>query len=675
MRWRAFWYKESLDEDTEDTDASDPNEYYKFPSKRFAPPCDKLVAFEEDFFTMVKSIKFREPHGEFQRSLRKDINMFKNSEKIITFSDKTNNLYGLEQDDYKKILKENITRDYKKCDEGIVDKINAEASDLIRSNSIKGKVPKFEESDAFISIKDHKDQFPTSIPCRLINPAKTHIGKISKLILDKINQQIRVKANLTQWQNSKQVIEWFNAIKDKKKHRFICFDLVSFYPSIKRKHLLDAVEFARQYVDISPNDIEIILHACKTVLISDGCAWQKTNGTDLFDVPMGAFHGAEVCDLVGLHILSQLGNTVPKGTFGLYRDDGLGVIRDESATNLERIAKRIRSLFKTIGFEITIQTGGISTDFLDVTLNLNKESYHPYRKPNANIHYIHNESNHPPHVKRSLPSMIAKRLSGLSKTEEIFDAAKVDYEEELERCGYKNPQLKYIAAYNNAKPRNRRRRKKAIYFNAPFCRSVKTKIGKEFFRIVDRHFTEHHPYHRIFNRKTIKLSYSCMSNVKATIQSHNARLLRKSITPNKPQKTCNCRRKDSCPLNGNCLVEGVIYMATVKTTDGAERDYIGSTGCTFKKRYGGHKYSFAHKKHHQSTELSKYVWKAKEKGVDPQISWKVLHKTRRPKDKPQRVCLLCNLERMEIAEAKREKVLNKRSELTGACVHYRSCYF
>ena len=166
-----------------------------------------------------------------------------------------------------------------------------------------------------------------------------------------------------------------------------------------------------------------------------------------------------------------------------------------------------------------------------------------------------------------------------------------------------------------------------------------------------------------------------MSNVQSNIQSHNARLLRKTSTPSKPQKTCNCRQKEACPLDGNCLVEGVIYAATVTTSNGTERDYIGSTGCTFKKRYGGHKYSFAHKKQHLSTELSKYVWKAKEKGGDPQIRWKALHTTRKPENKPQNVCSLCNLERLEIAEAKRERVLNKRSEMTGACVHYRSFYF
>ena len=106
-----------------------------------------------------------------------------------------------------------------------------------------------------------------------------------------------------------------------------------------------------------------------------------------------------------------------------------------------------------------------------------------------------------------------------------------------------------------------------------------------------------------------------------------------------------------------------------------ERDYIVSTESTFKTRYGGHKYSLAHKKQHLNTELSKYVWKAREKGEDPQISRKVLHTTGKPVDKPQKVCSLCILERIEIAEAKRERALNKRSELTGSCVHYRKLCF
>ena len=165
-----------------------------------------------------------------------------------------------------------------------------------------------------------------------------------------------------------------------------------------------------------------------------------------------------------------------------------------------------------------------------------------------------------------------------------------------------------------------------------------------------------------------------MPNVKCNIQSHNARLLREPAIANNLQKTCNCRQKDACPLAGKCLVKNIIYQATVKTSEG-EKEYIGSTGCTFKQRYGGHKYSFAHREQHLSTELSKFVWRAKDRGEDPHITWKVLHQVRTPPNKPQTICSLCNLERMEIAEAKRERTLNKRTELTGACVHFRNKYF
>ena len=47
-----------------------------------------------------------------------------------------------------------------------------------------------------------------------------------------------------------------------------------------------------------------------------------------------------------------------------------------------------------------METGGISTNFLDIPLNLKEDTYCPYRKPNANIYYVNSESNHPPHVKK-----------------------------------------------------------------------------------------------------------------------------------------------------------------------------------------------------------------------------------------------------------------------------------
>ena len=47
------------------------------------------------------------------------------------------------------------------------------------------------KAKAFISLKDHKPDFENHPKCRLINPAKSQLGKVSKAILDKINNIIR----------------------------------------------------------------------------------------------------------------------------------------------------------------------------------------------------------------------------------------------------------------------------------------------------------------------------------------------------------------------------------------------------------------------------------------------------------------------------------------------------
>ena len=49
-----------------------------------------------------------------------------------------------------------------------------------------------QESESYIIIKDHEEDFPQKISCRLINPSKSDIGKISKHILEITNQQIRL---------------------------------------------------------------------------------------------------------------------------------------------------------------------------------------------------------------------------------------------------------------------------------------------------------------------------------------------------------------------------------------------------------------------------------------------------------------------------------------------------
>ena len=65
----------------------------------------------------------------------------------------------------------------------------------------------------------------------------------------------------------------------------------------------------------------------------------------------------------------------------------------------------------------------------------------------------------------------------------------------------------------------------------------------------------------VFNKNTIKISYSCMKNIKSIIASYNKSIL----LPKAKEDGCNCRNKELCPLQNQCLTPKVIYEATVVT--------------------------------------------------------------------------------------------------------------
>ena len=72
-----------------------------------------------------------------------------------------------------------------------------------------------------------------------------------------------------------------------------------------------------------------------------------------FDVTMGAFDGAEVCE-VGNFLLCQLSKNYNKEDTGLYRNDGLAIFKNVSGSKAEKIKKDIQKLFKDNHLSITI---------------------------------------------------------------------------------------------------------------------------------------------------------------------------------------------------------------------------------------------------------------------------------------------------------------------------------
>ena len=204
-----------------------------------------------------------------------------------------------------------------------------------------------------------------------------------------------------------QVIDWFKKIEDKGRYKFIVFDIENFYPSITEDLLKKALNYASKRVGIKKEDKEIVFHARKSLLFNKEKTWIKKEG-GTFDVTMGAYDGAEVCELVGTYILHQIGSKYNRKNVGLYRDDGLAVFKDISGPEAERIKKDFVKVFKRNGLTITIECNRKIVDYLDVTLNLNDGSYKPYRKPNDATTYVHKDSNHPPNITKKLPDMIEK---------------------------------------------------------------------------------------------------------------------------------------------------------------------------------------------------------------------------------------------------------------------------
>jgi hypothetical protein len=185
------------------------------------------------------------------------------------------------------------------------------------------------------------------------------------------------------------------------------FDIVDFYPSITENLLMDAINYAAQHTDVSDKDIEIIMHARKSLLFNKDEPWIKKTNDSTFDVTMGSYDGAEACELVGLYILPTLQDILPDSSVGLYRDDGLGALHNLSAQALDRKRKDVIEHFRKIGLKITIEVNLKTVNFLDITLDLTNETYKPYHKPNDNPLYIHASSNHPQASSNNYPKTSA----------------------------------------------------------------------------------------------------------------------------------------------------------------------------------------------------------------------------------------------------------------------------
>jgi hypothetical protein len=128
-------------------------------------------------------------------------------------------------------------------------------------------------------------------------------------------------------------------------------------------------------------------------------------------------------------------------------------------------------------------------------------------------------------VLHNTPLSINKQLTEISSDQDSFEQASPSYQQALDKSGYTH-KLQFKHPLNIMTNKNTRSHKrKILWYNRPYSNNVSTNVGQSFLKIIDKEFPADHPLYKIFNRNTVKISYSCMPNIKQTIDGHNKSML------------------------------------------------------------------------------------------------------------------------------------------------------
>ena len=102
---------------------------------------------------------------------------------VIVSADKTRNYYACNVSRYEKLLTECISNEYKIALPGELNEVKLKAANIARKECLAKIMQIFTHDEAYLTFKDHKPDFMKKPTCRVINPSKTDIGKLSQDIL------------------------------------------------------------------------------------------------------------------------------------------------------------------------------------------------------------------------------------------------------------------------------------------------------------------------------------------------------------------------------------------------------------------------------------------------------------------------------------------------------------
>ena len=121
-----------------------------------------------------------------------------------------------------------------------------------------------------------------------------------------------------------------------------------------------------------------------------------------------------------------------------------------------------------------------------------------------------------------------------------------------------SPHSEWIQGFKRKSSKNRKRN--IIGFNPAFSKNVCNNIGKCFLLLIQKHFSNNHKYHEMFNKNNLNISYSCRVNIKSIINIHNKDL----VTEKKTQEiNFSCINKPDFPLSNQCQITKIVNKAKI----------------------------------------------------------------------------------------------------------------
>ena len=77
---------------------------------------EQLTPFENNLYDMVPNIEFKTGQNDFQKTLMSVLKKIQSSKNVVVLTDKTADLYEMSPDQYNSLLKNIITKTYRKTE-------------------------------------------------------------------------------------------------------------------------------------------------------------------------------------------------------------------------------------------------------------------------------------------------------------------------------------------------------------------------------------------------------------------------------------------------------------------------------------------------------------------------------------------------------------------------------